>query len=340
MTGRRRSGNNASDTRGLPHEAGPATGPHQVGNQHMPEDTAAPQDESTAGGTRPGGAWTPRRRTGVVGLAVPDLEEPYFAELTGLLARRAAEHGLSIVIRQTAGDHQAEVDVANGLGLPPTDGLIHIPRSLTVADLTRRTDPGPLVLLGEHIRHSPFAHVSIDNRAAAVAATEHLVAHGCRRIATVGPRFASPSDAADQRYAGYCEVVARHDLVADGDLVRPVAAFTSDEGYRAMQEMLATCAPPDGVVCSNDSLAFGVLRALHEHGLAIPEDVAVIGIDDVHASRFTEPPLSSVAPDKEALVDAALRILERQLAAPVGSDMPVEQVTIGFRLADRRSTAR
>lgn len=282
----------------------------------------------------------PRRRTGVLGLAVPDLEEPYFAELTGLVVRRAAERDLSIVIRQTAGEHRAEVDVANGVGLPEVDGLIHIPRSLTVADLTRRTDPGPLVLLGEHIRDSPFAHVTIDNRAAAAAATAHLADRGCRRIAAVGPRWTSPSDAADRRFAGYREVVAARGLPVDDALVGPVAAFTPDEGLRAMTALLAAGPPPDGVVCSNDSLAFGVLRALHAHGLAVPRDVAVIGIDDVHAARFAEPPLTSVAPDTEALVGAALRILERQATAPLGADTPVEQVTVPFTIRERESTAR
>jgi hypothetical protein len=79
-----------------------------------------------------------RVRTGVIVLAVPDLEEPYFAELTALLVRRAEERGLSVIIRQTDSSHAREVDVADGVGMPLNDGLIHIPRALTVADLTRR----------------------------------------------------------------------------------------------------------------------------------------------------------------------------------------------------------
>ncbi|WP_430647450.1 LacI family DNA-binding transcriptional regulator [Agromyces sp. GXS1127] len=281
-----------------------------------------------------------RERTGIVALAVPNLEEPYFAELTALIVRRADQRGLSILIQQTEGDHDREVDIANGVGLPQTDGLIHIPRSLTVGDLTRRTSPGPLVLLGEHIQVSPFTHVTIDNKAAARSAVEHLASVGCRRIAFIGPRDASPSDAADQRFAGYREAVAALALDPDPALVAQVVSFTSGEGQRALRELIGSRTVFDGVVCSNDSVAFGVLAALHEAGRRIPEDVAVIGIDDVRAARFAAPALTSVAPDNEALVEAALTELERQIASPPGADLPVRHVVVPARIVARASTAR
>ena len=296
------------------------------------------EDEATTPAR--GAALARRDRTGLVALAVPDLEEPYFAELTGLLVRRAEARGLSILIQQTAGVHEREVTVANGVGLPPTDGLIHIPRSLTVADLTRRTSPGPLVLLGEHILSSPFSHVTIDNRAAAMAATLHLVERGCRRLAVVGPRHTTPSDAADRRVAGFRDAVQAQGWEVDSDLVGPVGAFTSHEGQRAMRTLLDAHEPPDGVLCSNDSVAFGVMRELHVRGLRVPEDVAVVGIDDVSGAEFATPSLSSVAPDKSAIVDSALMLLERQIAAPPAADVPVEQVVVGFTLRARESTAR
>lgn len=281
-----------------------------------------------------------RERTGIVALAVPDLDEPYFAEITSLFVTRAHERGMSILIQQTAGRHEREVDIANGVGLPPIDGLIHIPRSLTVGDLTRRTAPGPVVLLGEHIQVSPFTHVTIDNKAATDAATTHLAEVGCRRIAFVGRREAHPSDAADQRLAGYRQALARLGLPDDDELVAVVDAFTPDEGYRAMAEMLAAGVRFDGVVCSNDSLAFGALSALHAAGRRVPDDVAVIGFDDVHAARFSTPTLTSVAPDDSALVDAALDELERQIATPPGMDMPVRHVVVDARVQVRGSTSR
>lgn len=281
-----------------------------------------------------------RQRTGIIAFAVPNLEEPYFAELTTLLVRAAEARGLSILIQQTEGEHDREVDAANGVGLPEVDGLIHIPRSLTVGDLTRRTSPGPLVLLGEHIQVSPFTHVSIDNRAAADAATTHLASVGCTRIAFIGPRDVKPSDAADQRYSGYRDAVVRLTLEQDAELVAPVDAFTPEEGLRSVRRLVKTGISFDGVACSNDSIAFGVLAGLNEAGLQVPTDVAVIGIDNVHAAQFSVPALTSIAPDDEAIVLAALNELERQIAAPLGADTPVRQITIEAGIVIRASTAR
>lgn len=281
-----------------------------------------------------------RRRTGVIAFAVPDLEEPYFAELTALLVRRAESRGLSVVIQQTEGVHEREVDVANGVGAPATDGLIHIPRSLTVADLTRRRAPGPLVLLGEHIEASPFAHVTIDNRAAAMAATEHLLGRGCRRLAFVGPHTQEASDATNRRYAGFRDALAAHGVPVEESLIGPVAAFTPAEGLRATRAILDSGVPFDGLVATNDSVALGVLSALHAAGVSVPGDVAVIGMDDVIAARYSVPALTSVAPDKAQLVERALDVLERQLDAHPAADQPVEQVTIGFHVVERESTRR
>jgi len=299
----------------------------------------APSSERPQQGAYPApGARPPR--TGLIALAVPHLEEPYFAELGSRLVRGAEQRGLAVLIVQTEGDHGREIDVANGVGLPAIDGLIHIPRSLTVADLTRRTSPGPLVLLGEHIQVSPFTHITIDNRDAASTATAHLIEAGCRRIAFIGRRDARPSDAADRRHAGYLEALAAAGIEADPALTVQVAAFTAEEGERLTLEVAASVADLDGIVCSNDSLALGALSGLHALGRRVPDDVAVIGIDDIRAARFSVPPLSSVAPDHDGLVDAAFTELERQLTAPIGADLPVRHVTIPAHLVPRASTAR
>lgn len=279
-------------------------------------------------------------RTGLIALAVPHLEEPYFAELSSRLVRGAEARGMAVLIVQTEGDHGREVDVANGVGLPDIDGLIHIPRSLTVADLTRRTSPGPLVLLGEHIQVSPFTHITIDNRGAARTATEHLIAAGCRRIAFIGRRDARPSDAADRRHAGYLEALGAAGIAIDDALTLQVDAFSAEEGERATGEIVRTVGDLDGIVCSNDSVALGALAALAAHGRRVPDDIAVVGIDDIRAARFSVPALTSVAPDHDQLVDAAFTELERQLTAPLGANLPVRHVTIPARLVKRASTAR
>lgn len=273
-------------------------------------------------------------------LAVPDLEEAWFAELTSLLVRRAEDRGLAVVIRQTFGEHRRELDVANGVGMPPSDGLLHVPRALTVADLTRRTQPGPLVLLGEHVDAGPFAHVSIDNHAAAIAATAHLLGSGRRRLAMIGRRPPAPSDAANRRYEGYVDALRERGLGTDPDLVALVDAFSPDEGARAAGTLLKSNVQFDAVLCANDSIALGVLQRLAEASIDVPGEVAVIGIDNITAGRWSVPALSTVAPDRDVLVDRALAVLQRQIDAPASATQPVEQITVPFRVMERASTAR
>lgn len=271
-------------------------------------------------------------------LAVPDLDEPYFAELTALVVRQAEEHGLSVVIFQTWGDHEREVNVVNGVGVPPTDGLLHIPRALGVSDLTRRRSPGPLVLLGEHIASSPFAHVTIDNAAAAGAATEHLLERGCRRPAMIGPREPA-SDASNRRFAGYRSMLEQRGVQFDQSLVGGVGAFTSPEGHAAALRLVDSGADFDGVVCSNDSVALGVMAGLDSRGISVPGDVRVIGMDGVSLGAFTVPSLSTVEPDRDLMVSSALSLLLRQMSTALSVDMPVEQVTVPFTVVPRGSSA-
>lgn len=273
----------------------------------------------------------------VILLAVPDLHEPYFAELTALVVRKAEEYGLSVVIFQTWGDHEREVNAANGVGVPDTDGLLHIPRALSVADLTRRRSPGPLVLLGEHIVSSPFAHVTIDNAAAAAAATEHLLDRGCRRPAMIGPREPA-SDASNRRFDGYRTALERRGVAFDPALSGGVAAFVPQEGYDAAVRLVDSGVEFDGVVCSNDSVAFGVMAGLAARGLSVPADVRVIGIDGVSGGAFSVPSLSTVEPDTEFMVDRALLLLTKQMSTSPSMDLPVEQVTVPFRVLQRGSS--
>lgn len=287
------------------------------------------------GRLHPGRPARPERRT--ILFALPDLVEPYFAELATLVLSRAEESDVSVVIYQTWGEHERELNAINGVGVPQTDGLLHVPRSLRVADLTRRALPGPLVLLGEHIESSPFAHVSIDNHAAAAAATRHLMRRGCHRIAMIGPREPD-SDASNRRYAGYRTALAEKGVELEPALVGWLRFFTLTEGRATMLRMLDAGTRFDGLVCSNDSVALGAISALTSRGLRVPDDVRVVGMDDITMAAHAVPPLTTVGPDKEVMVSRAISLLVRQMNTPASLDLPVEQINIAFNLIERDST--
>src|ERR671921_733346 len=132
-------------------------------------------------------------RSGVVALALPELDAPYFGELARRLVKQAESRGWTVLIEQTDGEVQREQAVLDGLRGRLIDGLILSPIALGAEELARRRDTVPLVLLGERVYDGPVDHVSIDNVAAARVATDHLIDLGHRRIAAVGVQPLSQS---------------------------------------------------------------------------------------------------------------------------------------------------
>jgi len=279
-------------------------------------------------------------RTGVLALALPELDNPYFAELTGSVVRAAESLGWTILVDQTEGLRDREVEVVEGFRHHLIDGLILSPMALDATDLRERTSTDiPLVLLGEKIEAGPADHVAIDNVAAAEAATTHLVGLGRRRIAAIGdqPRSSSRSGVAHLRRQGWARALETAGLDVDREMVAKVSAYGRRQGAEAVAQLLDRGARPDALFCFNDTLAIGALRALADRGVRVPDDIAVIGIDDVAEGRFTVPALSTVAPDKEGIARTAVTMLAERLE-PGGAERPPRDVRAGFELVVREST--
>ncbi|GAA3895314.1 LacI family DNA-binding transcriptional regulator [Leifsonia kafniensis] len=279
-------------------------------------------------------------RSGMIALALPDLAQPYFAELASAMVRAAEERSITVLISQTNGQADAERRISDGVGIPVMDGLILSALALSVDDLTTRLDSTPIVLLGEHIGVSPFPHVTVDNAAAARAATEHLLAIGCRRIAAIGAQSVAPKETADLRLAGYRAALAAAGIPSDDRLVCIVDKFQRADGAAAADALIASGVEFDAVFAFNDLLALGAMHALAEHGIRVPEDVAVVGFDDIDEGRFASPSLTTVSPDKDAIARAALDLLLEAdgldgEANPSATAVPT--TTIPFQIVKRAS---
>ncbi|WP_431922324.1 LacI family DNA-binding transcriptional regulator [Micromonospora wenchangensis] len=273
-------------------------------------------------------------RTGVIALAVPELDVPYFAELARHVVAAAADHGWTVLIDQTGGGREREKAAAAGVGDHMIDGLIFSPLSLPADDLVGLELP--MVLLGERTDHGPADHVMIDNVTAAREMTAHLIGLGRRRVAAVGAQHTPEGAGARLRLAGYAAALADAGIGYDERLVAAAPAWHRADGAAAMRHLLASGARPDAVFCFSDTLALGALRALHEAGLRVPADVAVAGFDDIEDGRFSVPTLSTVSPDKERIARLAVDLLAGRLAG--GRDAPAREVTAPHRLAFREST--
>ncbi|MFJ4617960.1 LacI family DNA-binding transcriptional regulator [Streptomyces sp. NPDC088812] len=273
-------------------------------------------------------------RSGVLLLAVPELTMPYFAELAGHLLREAAEHGCILLVEATGGDPEVELEIALGRTDPLVDGVILSPLALDDRAAARAGATAPVVLLGERVHDLPCPHVTIDNTGAARAATAHLLARGRRRIAVIGRQTVPHAATSATRLAGYRQALEQAGLRYDEELAPPVAAYHRADGAAATRLLLDLPEPPDAVFCFADALAQGALHAARERGLTVPDDLAVVGFDDVEEARYTAPPLTTVAPDKQELARLAVSaLLDR-----IGGRTAPPVLPAGHRLVVRDSS--
>jgi LacI family transcriptional regulator, repressor for deo operon, udp, cdd, tsx, nupC, and nupG len=277
-----------------------------------------------------------RGRTGMIALVVPELDVAYFAELARHVMEEADRRGGTVLIHETGGRRERELAAAHGFDAQFTDGVLLSPLALLPSDLAGRSGGLPLVLLGERTAPGGADHVGIDNVAAAREATAHLLARGRRRIAVVGGALRGPQGTDRLRTTGYREALRAARVPFDPELVVPVPAFHWQDGARAAARLAASAAPPDALLCLNDHLALGAVRALHERGLSVPGEVDVAGFDDIEASRFSIPTLTTVAPDKRGIARAAVRLLMDRIDA-AGDPPPTEHLA-AHRLIVREST--
>ncbi|MEV8564965.1 LacI family DNA-binding transcriptional regulator [Streptomyces sp. NPDC051322] len=277
-----------------------------------------------------------RGRTGMIGLVLPELNIPYFTELAEQFLAVAEEHGRTLLIEQTLGDRAREAAVIDGLGDQVVDGIVLSPLGLHGQALAERVDAMPLVLIGERPSGGLTDHVAIDNVSAAREAVAHLIAGGRRRIAAIGAQLEPDVGTPLLRMAGYHQALRDAGLPVDERLEIETARYHLADGAEAMRTLLDAGDPPDAVFCFNDALALGALRTLYERRVRVPQDIAVMGFDDVDAGRYAIPSLSSVAPDKAAVARQAVQLLLDRIEAP---DTAAREIVIGHQLRVRESSA-
>ena len=280
-------------------------------------------------------------RTGVIGLAVPELRQTYFAELADAVIAAAERRNLSVIVGQAGADRAHEMAVlANGLR--QTDGLLFSPERLGTEDRGLLDDVEyPLVLLGERIFGGPTDHVTMHNVEGARAAVEHLLDLGRRRIAVVGAHPDQRSGQlrpSDLRVRGYREALDAAGLPQDPRLERDAAPWHPENGADATRELLASGVEFDAILALNDALGIGVLRALGEAGCRVPDDVAVIGFDNIENGRFTLPSLSSVDPGREEIAETAVAMLVERIETGTLTPRTPRLHKAAFRIVAREST--
>lgn len=276
-------------------------------------------------------------RTGVLALIVPEIDVPYFSELARYVIDAAARFGYRVMIDQTGHDHERERELLTSTDRRMLfDGILFSPL-VTKAELIEMNGHTtmPLVLLGEHEFDGRYDHVAIDNVRAAHDATHHLLEIGRTRIAAVGAQPDETYATPQQRTAGYEAALREAGLNPDPALIQPAAHYRRADGYNATMALFASRSAPDAVFCYSDLLAMGALRAAFDSGLRVPDDVAIIGIDDIEEGRYSRPSLSTVSLDTAFIAREAVARIAARINDPATTP---EEVVAPHRLLAREST--
>jgi LacI family transcriptional regulator len=249
------------------------------------------------------------RRTGTVGLVVVDMTDPYFAELADGVQQAAHARGITMFIAQHKEDPRVAADVLDRLASFAVDGaLVYTARGDLGAVMAHAAAGLNVVVMDQVVQAPGVASISSDILAGAQSAVLHLVDSGRGRIAMVGNSLSIQSPLPPRRESGYQRALALAGLDFDPRLIRR-GEPTIEGGRSAMAELIRE-ERFDAVFAYNDLVAIGAMQALHASRISIPDDVAVVGFDDIGLCEALDPPLTSVRIDRRRIGEAALDLLQ------------------------------
>ena len=278
-------------------------------------------------------------RTNLVGLIVPDLVHPFFAQVAKGISSKLRSVDYSLIIFSSEDNPTLESHEIDQMLARRVDALILASTQSNAGNLRKIEASGiPCVLLDRKILGLKATFVGIDDVLAGRLATNHLLEIGCKVVAYIAGSNVSTSV---DRQAGYSATLAEKDLtLPPGYIVqRGYGDDSGDQaGYTSMQQLLALRPRPDGVFCCNDPIAMGAMRAILEAGLQIPRDVAVVGCGNVHYADFLRVPLTSIDQDSNTLGTSAAK-LALSLIKRKGETTP-KDVLLSARLVVRASSQR
>ena len=278
-------------------------------------------------------------RSFLVGLVVPDLLHPFFAEIAKSLSQTIGGNGYLLIIASSEEDPELEAREIRQLQARRLDAMVIASCAMANDNIEKLAlQREPFVLIDRNFSETPSHFVGTDDVSAGRVATEHLFQVGCRRIAHISGRDNSTGQG---RLAGYKAALQAHGLRYRPEYVieRPnVDVDSTEQGKQAMQTLLNCKVRPDGVFCYNDPLALGAMESILDKGLRIPEDIAVIGCGNLHYDASLRVPLSSIDQQSHLIGKHAGEVLLEIFKSK--KPLPARTIILEPALVARASTRR
>ncbi|MBA2340771.1 MAG: LacI family DNA-binding transcriptional regulator [Pyrinomonadaceae bacterium] len=276
------------------------------------------------------------KKTKTIGVVVTTIADPFIADVVSGIEETANDHGYSVFLANSNANPDREVKVVHSFHERRVDGILVTASrvgALYVPLLSQLKVP--IVLINNQHPDEPdefIYSVMIDNIKASTQVMKHLIGLGHRRIAYIGDQSGFQSDT--ERFAGYRQALDRAgypflpELVVHGD-------GKPEGGRQAMEQLLALPMPPTAVFCYNDMSALGALRTLYGHGINVPDDISLVGFDDLSIASYTYPLLTTVGQPKQQMGRMAMETMLKLIS---GVDIKAN-LKVDGELIIRESTA-
>ncbi|MDD2533667.1 MAG: LacI family DNA-binding transcriptional regulator [Eubacteriales bacterium] len=249
-----------------------------------------------------------KRKSMNIALVVPDVSNPFFADITMAVNSAAEKAGYTTMVCNTGWDPQKEQEKLRIMVEQRVDGIILKPTGFFKPEILEAYNV-PIIVLW-HAGEDDLSYIEVDHEAGSRMAVKHLVDRGYKRIAYIGGQETSPAN--QIRLLAYQQTLQENGLKADPKLIS-FGGFSLESGYERFGQMTKLQQPPDAVFCSNDIIALGVLQYAREHEIPVPAKLGIIGFDDINYASLPQINLSTVSQPRDKLGEQALNALIHEM---------------------------
>jgi DNA-binding LacI/PurR family transcriptional regulator len=252
--------------------------------------------------------------TGMIGLIVPRLDHPYFGELAARLAAALAKTGRHLSVEQSGATAAGELAALSQARLATYDAVLLSVVGLRYEDVDDLQSSVPIVLLGEQGMPPRFDQLHLDNEAGAHLATTHLLARGARNVLIVGGSDDDRQSMAELRTKGWARAHADAGLPPLRDGIVHLPELEVGCAREIVRERLLRTPDVDGIFAITDQVGFGAMAGAHDAGLRIPQDVQLVGFDNLSLGENITPGLTTIDPSHDWIVERAVELIDQRIA--------------------------
>jgi LacI family transcriptional regulator len=276
------------------------------------------------------------KKTNIFGIIIPDVSNPFFSELVKGVQMTANENGYNILLCNTYDEFDKEMEYLNILDDKEVDGIIFLTSKIEEKHKEFFSSyKNPTVTVSRRFEDMPISSVDIDNFSAAYEVMNYLINLNHKKIAMIRGPLYDKSTGYD-RYKGYEKALEDSNINLDENLVVE-GKFKVKDGYNAMSKLLTLKELPTAVFCACDEMAIGAIKCIYESGFKVPEDISVVGFDDIPIASMFIPSVTTVRQPVFDFGEKAVDILLRQIKSGVHEE---ENIVLPTKIIIRKSTIR